>query len=59
MKLIDFENVVDEVFGKVGTPVRDAMEKEVADEVKAYTSEKKPCRRSFRRSPRRQNLSEK
>lgn len=36
MKLIDFETVVDEVFGEVGAPTRDAMEKEVANEVNAY-----------------------
>ena len=36
MKLIPFEQVLDEHFGKVGTPRRDEFEKSVAASVHAY-----------------------
>lgn len=36
MKLIPADNLVDKVWGKVGTPERDAMEAKLEEEVNAY-----------------------
>lgn len=36
MKLTSFEDFQDKNFGKIGTPTRDAFEKEVDDAIQAY-----------------------
>ena len=36
MKLYSFDDMLDEEFGPIGTPERDAFEKEVSDAVEAY-----------------------
>lgn len=38
MELYPFEQILDEHFGPIGTPDRDAFEKEVSDAVEAYKS---------------------
>lgn len=38
MELYSFEQILDEHFGPIGTPDRDAFEKEVSDAVEAYKS---------------------
>ncbi len=36
MKMTSLDELTDEVYGKVGTPKRDAMEKQLKEEVNAY-----------------------
>lgn len=36
MKLYSLEEITDEVFGKKGTPERDAMEAQLKEEIDAY-----------------------
>ena len=40
MNLTSLDVLIDEVFGKRGTPKRDAMEKRLQEEVSAYWSHK-------------------
>lgn len=36
MELYSFDDILDETFGEVGTPERDAMEAQLSDELNAY-----------------------